>query len=74
MISFQNKMEKWLTLPSKFQPLLCTHITRKIKKNIAKKVVLYKTRGNLGGSIVCHLGELHFKNSAKGNIINYLKF
>ena len=42
------------------QPLLCTHISKKITTS-NKKVILYKPRSNLNGSIVCHLGEVHLR-------------
>ena len=45
-----------------------------IKTKNSKKVVLYKTRNNLGGSVVCHLGEVHQGKFARGNILNYLRF
>ena len=38
-----------------------------------KKVVLYKPRNNLSGSIVCHLGEIHLKKKAKGKILDTIK-
>ena len=50
-------MENQLTVPNKFQPLLCTHVKCVIKtKN--KKVILYKPRNDIGGSVVCHIGEV----------------
>lgn len=72
-IKFQKKMQKWLTVPLTHQPLLCTHVRCKIKSRSNKKVVLYKPRNNLGGSVVSHLGEVHKGNLAKGDILNYLK-
>ena len=54
------------------QPLLCTHITKKIQTH-DKKTILYKPRLNLIGSIICHIGEVHLKRKSKGEIINSLK-
>jgi 2-aminoethylphosphonate-pyruvate transaminase len=65
-------MKNYLSLPPINQPLLCTHITKKIYTN-NKKVILYKPRGNLKGSIICHLGEVHKKKMSDGKIINNLK-
>ena len=65
-------MKDYLSLPSKNQPLLCTHITKKIfTKN--KNIILYQPRNNLNGSVVCHLGEAHLKRLSKGKIIDELK-
>ena len=55
------------------EPLLCTHIKQKVSST-DKKVILYKTRGKVEGSVVCHLGEVHLKRKAKGEILNTLKF
>ena len=65
-------MKDYLTLPKIYQPLLCTHINKKV---IAKNnnVILYKPRNNLEGSIVCHLGEAHLKKKARGKIIDNIK-
>lgn len=70
---FLKKMSKYLTLPLKNQPLLCTHVNTKITKN-NKNVILYSPRNNLSGSVVCHLGEAHLGNKAKGDILKYLSY
>ena len=62
---------KILLLLKKYQPLLCTQINFKIK-NSNKNVILYQSRSKLNGSIVCHLGEVHLKDKAKGQILKYL--
>jgi aspartate aminotransferase-like enzyme len=68
---FVKKVNKLLSIKKKYQPLLCTQIEQKIiNKN--KDVILYEPRSNLKGSIVCHLGEVHLKDKAKGKIIDYL--
>lgn len=69
---FLIKMKNYLSLPIENQPLLCTHVTKKIfvdKKNI----ILYQPRNNLKGSVVCHLGEAHLKRLSRGKIIDDLK-
>ena len=69
---FLTKMQNYLSLPIENQPLLCTHVTKKIfvdKKNI----ILYQPRNNLKGSVVCHLGEAHLKRLSRGKIIDELK-
>ncbi len=69
---FLKKMKDYLSLPEKNQPLLCTHVTKKIfTKN--KNIILYQPRNNLKGSVVCHLGEAHLKRLSKGKIIDELK-
>ena len=56
----------------KNQPLICTHITKKIfKKN--SNTILYKPRSKLKGSIICHLGEVHLKKYSKGDILKNIK-
>jgi 2-aminoethylphosphonate-pyruvate transaminase len=66
---FSEEMSEYLTLPQESQPLLCTHVSCQIKAR-DPKAVLYNSRGNIGGSIVCHLGEAHLGSSAKGDILN----
>ncbi len=69
---FQNKMQNFLTVPIKYQPLLCTHVRCKVtSKN--KNVILYKPRNDIGGSVVCHLGEAHLGKLAKGKILKNIK-
>ena len=58
--------------PNENQPLLCSYIKRKlISKN--NKVIFYKSRENLSGSVICHLGEVHLKK-AKGKILDTLRY
>lgn len=62
-----------LAYPKENQPLLCTYIKKKLtSKN--KKIIFYKTRANLKGTVVCHLGEVHLKKKATGKILNTLKY
>lgn len=70
---FLKKFSKFLIYPRHNQPLLCTYVKKKITSINKKNVILYKSRGNIKGSVVSHLGEVHLKDKAKGKIINYLK-
>ena len=54
------------------QPNLCTLLNRQIRKK-NNSVVLYKSRGDIKGSLVCHLGEVHLKKKAKGKILNNIE-
>ena len=60
-------MSENLIYPKENQPLLCTYIKKKLTSR-NKKIIFYKTRANVSGSVVCHLGEAHLKRKAKGNI------
>ena len=68
------KMMPELTIyPKENQPLLCTYLKKKLfSKN--KKLIFYKTRSKLKGSVVCHLGEVHLKKKAKGDILKSLEY
>ena len=67
-----KKFKKYLVYSKKNQPLLCTYLSCKVKGS-SSKVVLYKPRIKLPGSVICHLGEAHLAAKAKGKILNYLK-
>ena len=67
-----ERFERFLTLPSEHQPFLCTHLNCTIKAD-DPRVVLYSPRSNKGGSVVCHLGEVHLKRTAQGLIQDVLK-
>ncbi len=69
---FLKKMDSHLSQSKTFQPNLCTHVNYNIAaKN--KNVILYQPRNDIGGSVVCHLGEAHLGKKAKGKIFNNLK-
>lgn len=70
---FTHTMLDWLTLPEKSQPQLCTHTTRSVKK-AAPHAVIYSPRGNSIGSVVCHLGEAHLGDQAKGEILKLIEW
>ena len=62
---FMKKMQSYLTYKANEQPNLCTLINKKIIKK-DKKTILYQSRADISGSVVCHLGEVHLKRKAKG--------
>ena len=66
-----KNMSKNLVFKKKYQPLICTQLDKKILSR-SKKTIFYKPRIDIKGSIVCHLGELHLKDKAKGAIIDDL--
>ena len=69
---FLEKMKDNLLYPYEAQPKLCTLISKKIHtKN--KKIILYQSRADIKGSVVCHLGEVHLKRKATGRIIDSIK-
>jgi aspartate aminotransferase-like enzyme len=69
---FLKKMSKYLVYNNEEQPNLCTLINKEIFKK-DKNVILYQSRADISGSVVCHLGEVHLMKKAKGQIINFLK-
>ena len=66
-----KKFKNFLVYPKKNQPLLCTYLDCKIKGS-SSKVVLYQPRIKSNGSVICHLGEAHLAEKAKGKILEYL--
>lgn len=68
---FLKKMKKYLVFPNNNQPLLCTRVKKELKRK-NNKVILYKSRLKITGSVVNHLGELHLKKSAKGKILDLI--
>ncbi len=68
---FMAKMAPYLTRQEAQQPLLCTHVSCAISSQDSR-AILYTPRSNLGGSVVCHLGEAHLGRSARGNILSSL--
>ena len=69
---FLKKMQHYLSYDISEQPNLCTLINKKII-NKDKKTILYQSRADISGSVVCHLGEVHLKRKAKGKITNFIK-
>ena len=68
---FVKKMREFLLYPNKNQPNLCTLVNKKVS-SLDKNVVLYQSRANIKGSVVCHLGEVHLKRTSKGKILDHL--
>jgi 2-aminoethylphosphonate-pyruvate transaminase len=69
---FLAKMKNYLSLPISHQPLLCTHVTCKIKSR-DPRVILYKPRSDLEGSVLCHLGEVHLGRYSQSAIFDGLQ-
>ena len=70
--NFLKKMQQYLSHKIEDQPYICTLINKKILKK-DKKTILYQSRADISGSVVCHLGEVHLKRKAKGKILNSIK-
>lgn len=68
---FTKRMAEHLSWPTENQPLLCTHVRCKITAK-DKRAILYTPRSDLGGSVVCHLGEIHLGRAARGDILAVL--
>lgn len=68
---FMTRMKDVLSVPPDHQPLLCTHVTCDLTSDDSR-VVLYKPRGIVSGSVVCHLGEVHLGSAAEGKILDAL--
>jgi len=69
---FLKKMQQYLFHKIDDQPYLCTLVDKKIIKK-DNKTILYQSRADISGSVVCHLGEVHLKRKAKGEILNSIK-
>ena len=65
-------MEQYLFHKISEQPNLCTLINKKVIKK-DKKTILYQSRADIKGSVICHLGEVHLRRKAKGKIIDSIK-
>jgi len=70
--AFSIIMKDHLTLPPSHQPLLCTHVNCEIKSR-DPRTILYKPRSIVGGSVVCHLGEVHLGRAAHAAILDGLE-
>ncbi|MBT4519386.1 MAG: aminotransferase class V-fold PLP-dependent enzyme [Halieaceae bacterium] len=69
---FSERMTNYLTRPLERQPQLCTHVSC-IITSPDPRAVLYASRSNQGGSVVCHLGEVHLGEQARGDILSDLE-
>lgn len=70
--AFLKKMSAHLTVPKEKQPLLCTHVRCPVTSKDSR-AVLYTPRNDLGGSVVCHLGEVHLHQQARGELLDALE-
>ena len=68
---FLNKFNSFIKVPNENQPLICTYTTCRIMAK-SDKAILYKPRNLNKGSIVCHLGEIHLRQSAQGDLVDFL--
>ena len=61
---FMEKYKKYLTVEDSFQPLLCTHINKKLyKSDFFKNSILYSPRScSKKGTIVCHLDSAYHQD------------
>ena len=69
---FLNEKSPETNLPLTHQPVLCTWVEGEITSS-DPRAVLYKPRGNQGGCVVCHLGEVHLERQAHGQILDSLQ-
>jgi len=70
--SKQYVLNKWPDLvgfSDQEQPLLCTYINAKVTTD-DPNVVLYTPRSDLEGSVICHLGEVHWEKVTLADRIN----
>ncbi|MBW0181074.1 MAG: hypothetical protein KXJ50_08415 [Vulcanococcus sp.] len=70
--AIMNRMNPYLTQPPSRQPFLCTHLSCKIVSK-DNRAVLYIPRTEMGGSVICHLGEVHLGREAHGDILSTLE-
>lgn len=68
---FTEQFADVLVQPPEHQPLLCTHVSVALRAT-DPRAVLYTPRSSLGGSVVCHLGEVHLGPDAAGDIVALL--
>ena len=69
---FMKRFQKYINISKINQPLICTYTSCDLHAS-SQKVILYKVRDLIRGSIVCHLGEVHLSNKSKGKIVDLLK-
>ena len=68
---FVERFHDYLVHREENQPLLCTHVSRRLN-SLSGKSVLYEARGEIVGSVVSHLGEVYLGKSATGKILSDL--
>ncbi len=67
-----KQFSEWLVLPAAHQPLLCTQLSCELMV-ADSRAVMYTPRGNVAGTVVCHLGEVHLGRKAQGDILDFLR-
>ena len=67
-----KKITGYATHPAHYQPALCTWVDARVTSQDTR-AVLYQPRGINRGSVVCHLGEAHLGNKARGDILDLLE-
>ena len=65
---FLKRFEDKLIYNIKNQPLICTYVNCKLESK-DRRVIFYKPRINLSGSVISHLGEAHLAKLAAGKIL-----
>ena len=65
---FLKRFEDKLIYNIKNQPLICTYVDCKLESK-DRRVVFYKPRINLSGSVISHLGEAHLAKLATGKVL-----
>lgn len=71
-IKTRSKFENNLYYPLEYQPLLCTRLNAKVRA-LDQRVILYSSRSEIRGSVICHLGELHLGSNANGSILDLIQ-
>jgi 2-aminoethylphosphonate-pyruvate transaminase len=69
---FVSRMSEYLAQALDNQPQLCTHVKCQITSK-DPRAILYKPRNDLGGAVICHLGEVHLGRSSKADLLNLLE-
>ena len=67
-----RQFAEWLVLPAAQQPLLCTQLSCELVA-ADSRAVMYTPRGNIAGTVICHLGEVHLGGKAQGDILDCLR-
>ena len=67
-----QRFQKVLTNETNREPKICTAINVKVETKDAR-VILYSPRLAGKGSILSHLGEVHLRSEATGQILNFLE-
>lgn len=71
-LKFNAQMAEYLTVSKEHQPLLCTHVNCTIGSS-DPRVLMYSPRSDIGGSVICHLGEVHLGAQAQGDVLDLLE-